>query len=157
MDTATLKPLRPFRDKLFWLLGARVAHYLSVAPRQFVDAFPLAEPDCVLVDQVLPNAQRNLWPGGFVNLRVKLRTVQGGIVVPAPAVQRGPQGSFVYAVKDDQTIDMRPVTVASIEGEQALIESGLAAGETVVVDGVGKLQSGAKVIVQTREAQDKPQ
>ena len=59
MDTATLKPLRPFRDKLFWLLGARVAHYLSVAPRQFVDAFPLAEPDCVLVDQVLPNAQRN--------------------------------------------------------------------------------------------------
>ncbi len=92
----------------------------------------------------MPNAQRHLWPGGFVNVRLLLET-RNGLVVPSQVVQRGPQGAYAFVVKDDQTVEMRPVTVDHAEGGKSLISSGLNDGETVVSDGMSKLQAGTKI------------
>ncbi|MBI3444115.1 MAG: efflux RND transporter periplasmic adaptor subunit [Magnetospirillum sp.] len=95
---------------------------------------------------VMPNAERRLWPGGFVNVRLLLSTRKDGLVIPAQAVQRGPQGSYVFAVKSDQSVEMRPVKVATVEAGRALVDSGLEDGEIVVIDGTAKLQAGSRII-----------
>jgi multidrug efflux system membrane fusion protein len=99
----------------------------------------------VRLKAVFPNQQRRLWPGEFVNARLLLRTQKGATVVPSSAIQRGPQGSFVYALAEDSTAQMRSVQVGQIEAGKALIDSGLHVGERVVVDGQYKLQPGVRV------------
>ncbi len=94
---------------------------------------------------VMPNAERRLWPGGFVNVRMLLTVRQGGLVIPSPAVQRGPKGSYAFVVKADHTVEMRPIKIATVEADRALIDQGLEEGETVVTDGVAKLQNGSRV------------
>jgi membrane fusion protein, multidrug efflux system len=92
-----------------------------------------------------PNENLSLWPGQFVNTRLLVNTIKDGLVVPASVVQRGPQGSYAYVIKPDMTVEMRPITVNQIDSGVALINQGLAVGETVVVDGQYKLQPGTKV------------
>ena len=92
-----------------------------------------------------PNTDLRLWPGQFVNVRVLVTVRKGSAVVPASVVQRGPEGAFAFIIKEDQTVDLRPVKVAQIEQGEALIEDGLRPGERVVVDGQYKLQKGSKV------------
>lgn len=94
-----------------------------------------------------PNEDQKLWPGQFVNARLLVTTRKDGLVVPASVIQRGPNGSFAYVIKQDQTVDMRPVTVNQIDNGLALIDDGLQEGEQVVVDGQYKLQPGSKVIL----------
>jgi multidrug efflux system membrane fusion protein len=94
-----------------------------------------------------PNKRGELFPSQFVNARLLLRVLRAVVVVPAAAVQRGPQGTFVYAVGADQTAILRPVRVAQVEGGQAAIESGLSAGELVIVEGAERLHPGAKLTV----------
>lgn len=94
-----------------------------------------------------PNDDNKLWPGQFVNARLLLTTRKGGVVVPASAVQRGPDGSYVYVIGEDSTVQMWPVGVAQTENNEALIDAGLKGGEKVVVDGQYKLQPGATVKV----------
>jgi multidrug efflux system membrane fusion protein len=91
------------------------------------------------------NENLRLWPGQFVNTRLLLATRKDSPVVPASVVQRGPEGAFAFVIQDDQTVKMRPVNVAQIEGGMALIDEGLKPGERVVVDGQYKLQSGSHV------------
>ena len=86
-----------------------------------------------------------LWPNQFVNIHLLLEVRKDSIVVPAAAIQRGPQGTFVYAVKADETVEVRPVVVGLTQSNTTLITSGLAPGDTVVVDGQDKLQAGTKV------------
>jgi membrane fusion protein, multidrug efflux system len=101
------------------------------------------------------NAQRLLWPGELVNARLLLRTEPEGLTIAAAAVQQGPKGSYVYVVTPDQSVQVRPVQIAQISDGQALIDSGLKAGETVVVDGQYRLQSGTHVtILQGQAAQE---
>jgi multidrug efflux system membrane fusion protein len=90
------------------------------------------------------NDDGKLFPNQFVNVRMQIET-RTAVTVPNAAIQRGAQGIFVYVVKEDQTVTMRPVKTGASEGEQTAIESGLAAGEQVVVDGVDRLREGAKV------------
>jgi multidrug efflux system membrane fusion protein len=94
---------------------------------------------------VMPNPERKLWPGAFVNLRLLLSVRKDGLVVPAAAVQRGPNGTYVFAAKADDTVEMRPVTVAVTENDQALLAGGVEAGETVVTEGTGKLKEGSRI------------
>ncbi|MBS0657875.1 MAG: efflux RND transporter periplasmic adaptor subunit [Verrucomicrobia bacterium] len=94
-----------------------------------------------------PNDNNALWPGQFVNARLRLQVRPNAVVVPASVVQRGPQGAFAYVVKADKSAEQRPIKVAQIEGGEALIEEGLRPGETVVVDGQYKLQPGSKTEV----------
>lgn len=92
------------------------------------------------------NADGKLWPGQFVNVRVKVRTVENGIVVPATAVQRGPEGSYVYALQADDTVQMKTVVPGGDAGnDTVLVSSGLASGERVVTEGQFRLKPGSKV------------
>jgi len=86
-----------------------------------------------------------LFPNQFVNIRLLLDVRKNSMIVPSVAVQRGPQGSFVYVVKADKTVEARAVTVALTQSNQSAIDSGLQVGEVVVIDGQDKLQNGAKV------------
>jgi multidrug efflux system membrane fusion protein len=92
-----------------------------------------------------PNQDKNLWPGQFVNARLLVSTEKGALTVPSPAVQLGPNGSFVYKVQQDHTAQMQPVTVSMTEGNFSVITQGLNEGDTVVVDGQSRLQPGSKV------------
>lgn len=92
-----------------------------------------------------PNPNLKLWPGQFVNARLLLAVRTNGIVVPASVVQRGPEGAYAFVVNKDMSVAMAPVKVAQIDQGQALIDSGLAPGDRVVVDGQYKLQPGFKV------------
>jgi len=103
----------------------------------------------VKLKATFPNDQLQLWPGKFVNARLILTTRKGATVVPSSVVQRGPQGTYAYIIKTDKTVEMRPIKVAQTEANVALIDSGLNAGEQVVVDGQYKLQPGAHVELTT--------
>jgi len=105
---------------------------------------------------VFDNKDNALFPNQFVNAKLLLDIRSEAIIVPAAAVQRGPQGTFVYVVKADQSVDVRPITVGPMEGNDASVDSGLSAGELVVVDGVDKLRAGTKVQVRKSEAAEKP-
>jgi len=92
------------------------------------------------------NADNALWPNQFVNAHLLLETRKGTIVVPAAAIQRGPQGSaFTYVVKADKTVEVRPVKVAFNQANVSAIDSGLSPGDLVVTDGQDKLQAGSLV------------
>jgi membrane fusion protein, multidrug efflux system len=95
-----------------------------------------------------------LFPNQFVNIRLLLDVRKNSTLVPSVAVQRGPQGSFVYVVKADKTVEARTVTVALTQSNQSAIGSGLQVGEVVVTDGQDKLQNGAKV--ETRSGTGNP-
>jgi len=94
---------------------------------------------------VFENKGETLWPNQFVNVHLLLETMKNAIVIPAAAIQRGPQGTFVYAVKPDKTVEVRPVGVAITQANTTAIASGLAAGDMVVTDGKDKLQAVMKV------------
>lgn len=86
-----------------------------------------------------------LWPGQFVSTVLTLDTIRDAVVAPSEAVQSGQQGSFVYAVKPDSSVEIRPVTTGLVFGARTVIDKGLAAGDTVVTDGFLLLFPGAKV------------
>ena len=91
------------------------------------------------------NADRALWPNQFIKARVILASRKGALSLPATAIQRGPQGTFVYVVGPDDRATARPVRVDAIEGETATLASGLQAGERVVAEGQAQLRPGSKV------------
>jgi membrane fusion protein, multidrug efflux system len=94
-----------------------------------------------------PNTAHRLWPGELINVWLLLETRHDGLTVPASAVQQGQQGAFTYVINADNTVQVRPITVAQVSGGQALIDSGLTANEQVVVDGQYKLQAGSHVTI----------
>jgi len=94
-----------------------------------------------------PNTAHLLWPGQLVNARLLVDTRKDGLTIAAPAVQQGQTGSYVYVISPDGKAEVRPVTVAQISEGQALIDSGLKANETVVIDGQYRLQQGSPVRV----------
>ncbi|MEY2599692.1 MAG: hypothetical protein RLZZ142_1951, partial [Verrucomicrobiota bacterium] len=94
---------------------------------------------------VFANEERKLWPGQFVNVRLRVAIREGALVVPVQAVQRGPKGTYVFVVQGEDTVEMRMVGVGRMEDGWAVVEEGLQAGERVVVDGHYRLVPGAKV------------
>jgi len=98
---------------------------------------------------IFDNKDGVLFPNQFVNIHLLLDVRKNSTVVPSVAVQRGPQGAFVYVVKSDKTVEARSVTVALTQSNQSAIDSGLQVGEVVVTDGQDKLQNGAKVEART--------
>jgi multidrug efflux system membrane fusion protein len=100
-----------------------------------------------------PNANLQLWPGQFINIRVLVDTLQQVVVVPTGAVQRGPQGPFVYVVEQDNKVAVRPITVAQQDDTQAVISDGVKAQERVVTTGFTRLSNGTRVAVQQREGE----
>lgn len=103
---------------------------------------------------VFSNSDNALFPNQFVNCRLLLDTEHNAVIVTAPAIQRGPQGTYVYIVTPENKAKVQPVTIGTTEGDNVAIASGLKGGETVVIEGQDKLQDGSKV--ETRGAGEKP-
>jgi multidrug efflux system membrane fusion protein len=95
-----------------------------------------------------------LWPNEFVKARLHLSTEKDAVVVPAVAVQRGPKGTFIYVVGPDKTAVMKPIKVASLQGDTAILKEGVEVGEKVVTDGQNQLKPGSRV--QERAPDAKP-
>jgi multidrug efflux system membrane fusion protein len=94
-----------------------------------------------------PNANFQLWPGQFVNVRLKVETLPQAVVVPTSAVQRGPAGTFSYVIGDGDIAMAKPVVVAQQNETDSVIASGLSASDRVVTTGFANLSDGAKVVV----------
>ncbi len=100
----------------------------------------------VRLKAVFPNSDNELFPNQFVNARLLLDVKHDAVIVPQAAVQRGPQGTFVYLVKQDRTVAVVPVTAGLTEGDNISIDAGLSEGDTVVIEGADKLREGSHVV-----------
>src|ERR1700685_2800804 len=94
---------------------------------------------------VFDNKDKALWPNQFVNTNLLLETRKNITVLPTAAILRGPQGTFVYFVKPDKTVEARNVTISLTQGNTTAVSAGLNPGDTVVTDGQDKLQTGSKI------------
>jgi multidrug efflux system membrane fusion protein len=103
-----------------------------------------------------PNADLQLWPGQFVNVRLLIETLHQVVVVPTAAVQRGPNGTFAYVVNEDNSVSVRPITVSQQDDSQAVVTSGLKAQDRVVTTGFARISDGTKVAVSNAEETPAP-
>jgi multidrug efflux system membrane fusion protein len=139
-------------------------HKLSVQALSRDGSTALGTGELVLVDNqintatatirlkaVFPNPSHSLWPNQFVKARLMLGTRKNALALPAVAIQNGPSGPFVYGVGDDKKANPRPVEVAFIENDVAVITKGVAVGDTVVTEGQFQLKPGAPVEARTAE------
>jgi membrane fusion protein, multidrug efflux system len=106
----------------------------------------------VRLKATFPNEDYALWPGQFVNVRLQVRTLQQVVTVPSPAIQRGPDGMYVYVIKPDSTVGMQAVTVTQMMDGSSVINAGLDAGTPIVVSGQYRLQPGSRVQTGTATA-----
>ena len=102
------------------------------------------------------NNENTLFPNQFVNVRLLVKTLQNVVTVPTSAIQRGAPGAYVYVINPDNTVAVRPVSTGPIDGNTTAINSGLAAGDRVVIDGTDRLRDGLKVIVVGESGQAAP-
>jgi multidrug efflux system membrane fusion protein len=113
----------------------------------FIDNAVDPSTDTIRVKATFPNEDRRLWPGAFVDVTLRLSVDPEARVIPAKAIQASQQGEFVFVVRPDETVEARPVRIAWTEGDDAVIEAGVNAGETVVTDGQLRLTPGARITV----------
>ena len=119
----------------------------SIGKIDFIDNAVDATTGTIKVKGTFPNEDRRLWPGQFVNVTVTLTTDRDVTVVPNAAVQSGQQGTYVYVIKDDKTVELRPVTVARTRNDDSIIGKGVTPGESIVTDGHLRLVPGSRVSI----------
>jgi membrane fusion protein, multidrug efflux system len=105
---------------------------------------------------IFPNKEDELFPNQFVNAHLMVDVKVGATVVPASATQRGPRGTYVYVVKNDNTVSQRLIEIGETQRGQTIIRSGVAPGELVVVDGAERLRDGARVEVKVQTSDATP-
>jgi multidrug efflux system membrane fusion protein len=101
---------------------------------------------------VFPNLQNTLWPGQFVNVRLLIQQQEGVMTVPSAAIQHGPDGLFTYVVKNDSTVEVRPLKTGGDSEGVVVVTEGLELGERVVTSNQYRLQPGARVRLLKNEA-----
>jgi len=111
----------------------------------------------VLLKGLFPNEDEALWPGQFVDVGLTLATDTNVVVVPAEAIQTGQEGQYVFVVKPDDTVEVRPIVMGRAISRESIVQSGLDGGERVVVDGQLRLAPGAKVEIKTNPGVLPPQ
>jgi multidrug efflux system membrane fusion protein len=107
----------------------------------------------VRLKATFPNQTYALWPGQYVNVRLLLKTLPKVVTVPSTAVQRGPDGMYVYVIKMDSTVVMQPVTVRQMTGGISVIDKGVDAGTRVVASGQYRLQPGSRIQIASADTQ----
>jgi multidrug efflux system membrane fusion protein len=110
----------------------------------------------VRIKAIFRNEDLTLYPNQFVNARLLTETLRGTVLVPAAAIERSPQSTYVYLVKPDSTVELRNIAVGAIENDVAAVKDGLAAGDVVVIDGMDKLQPGTTVVLAKEGGARKP-
>jgi membrane fusion protein, multidrug efflux system len=151
------------QDQLQQVLGKLYgAHSLPVEAFDRDDSSKIAEGKLLTIDNqidtttgtyklkaVFENDHNVLFPNQFVNVHMLVDVKHNLMIVPAAAIQRGPQGTYVYVVESGKTVKIRPVTIVQTTGNNVGISSGLNAGDVVVIDGQDKLQDGSQVTTTT--------
>jgi multidrug efflux system membrane fusion protein len=127
--------------------GTDPQHPLARGSLVFIDNAVDPSTGTIKMRAQFDNRDLALWPGQFVNVSVNLFEASDAIVVPARALQTGPEGQYVYVARPDMTVEVRKVGVARSEGELAVIERGLQAGEQVVTQGQLRLSPGARIVI----------
>jgi membrane fusion protein, multidrug efflux system len=117
----------------------------EVGTVSFLDSSVNAATGTIKLKGVFANSSRKLWPGQFTDVVMTLGVRRNAVLVPTNAIQTSQQGQFVYVVKPDRTVEMRPVSLAAADGADTVIEQGVVPGETIVVDGQLRLSPGAIV------------
>ncbi|NBT22089.1 MAG: efflux RND transporter periplasmic adaptor subunit, partial [Methylocystaceae bacterium] len=153
------------QQSLLSVQKAQKAGIASVLALGSDNASPIAQGELAVIDNQIDqltgtvrlkaqfeNTDLSLWPGQFINVRLMLDTIKDAIVTPSPAVQRGPNGAFVYVLGEDGRAHMRSVTTGRQDESQVVITSGLTAGEVVIASGFSRLSDGAKVRVMNAES-----
>jgi multidrug efflux system membrane fusion protein len=121
------------------------AKLLASGTLAFIDSQVDAASGQVRLKADFDNKNRALWPGMLVTARLLARVEKGVLVAPSTTIQLGPNGQFVYVVRADRTVEVRPVQSEAVEGSQAVIRNGVKAGEQVVADGQYRLKAGSRV------------
>ncbi|MCE5229270.1 efflux RND transporter periplasmic adaptor subunit [bacterium] len=121
----------------------------SIGHLTFIDNAVDPQTGTIKLRATFPNEDRRLWPGQFVQVNIVLSTERGVLVVPSQAIQTGQQGSYIYVIKPDQTVEYRTVACERYGESLNIIRKGVAAGERVVSDGQLRLTPGAKVEIKT--------
>ena len=144
-----LDEIRRYREEgtLAVVAGPPGSSNPSAGELTFIDNAVDSKTGTILLKATFPNKDRALWPGEFVEARLRLATREGALTVPAEAVLTGQQGTYVWVVKPDGTAESRPVVTDGVAGADAVVAKGLSDGETVVTDGQLRLMPGAKVSV----------
>ncbi|MBK5102626.1 MAG: efflux RND transporter periplasmic adaptor subunit [Burkholderiales bacterium] len=119
----------------------------AIGTLTFVDNAVDTTTGTIKLKAVFPNEDSALWPGQFVNARLKLFDQKDALLVPSQAVQTGPKGQYVYVVKPNMTAEVRKVELDRVDGDYAIIATGLEKGETVVVKGQLRLAQGTRVTI----------
>lgn len=118
---------------------------VASAPVSFIDNAVDASTGNILLKTQLPNEKETLTSGQFVTVKLVLRRIKDAVVVPAEAIQQGAAGSFVFLVKPDDSVEIRPVTIGLVQKTQAVIAQGLSNGDVVVIEGQLRLTAGARI------------
>jgi multidrug efflux system membrane fusion protein len=118
---------------------------LATGKLVFVDSQVDQSTGHIKLKALFDNADRALWPGEFVDARVQVTTVKAATIVPVKAIERGQNGTYVYRIKPDDTVEVSPVTVRHVSEGIAIIADGLVPGDRIVVDGQYRLQPGARI------------
>jgi membrane fusion protein, multidrug efflux system len=126
----------------------------EVGTLTFIDNSVDASTGTIKLKGTFPNSDHKLWPGEFVRVVLRMSTQQNAAIVPNQAVQTGQDGPYVYVVKDDRSVEVRPVVTGARLDQDLVVEKGLKAGETVVVEGQLRLAPGMKI--QVRDASGAP-
>jgi multidrug efflux system membrane fusion protein len=121
----------------------------------FLDNMVDSTTGTIKIKGTFANRQKRLWPGQFVNVVLTLATIPDAVVVPAQAVQTGQEGLFVFVVKQDRTVELRPVVTGETYTNETVIEKGLKVGETVVTDGQLQLSPGTRVTFEREKTKGK--
>jgi multidrug efflux system membrane fusion protein len=126
-------------------------NHLAIGELEVVDNQVDSTTGTFLLRAVFPNEEELLWPGQFVNVTLTLGQLTNATVVPSPAIQSSQSGEFVFVVKSDATVEKRLVTLGPVRGSEAVIQTGVKPGETVVTDGQLRLVPGASVNTRSPE------
>jgi membrane fusion protein, multidrug efflux system len=154
-----LPEVRKFNAQHPLLVEARAANdEPETGKLRFIDNTVDTTTGTVKLKAVFDNPKRGLWPGQFVNVQARLNLEHDRVLVPSRTLQTGPQGKYVWILNPDQSVAMRPVNVLRLyqapqTGEQAVLETGLKAGEMVISEGQMRLFPGAKVRVLKSDTQ----
>jgi multidrug efflux system membrane fusion protein len=137
-------------------LNAKSAEQLAVGELTFIDNTVDTTTGTVVLKGTFANEDRALWPGAFVDVRLRLRVEAGVTVVPASAVTVGQRGTQIFVIKDNKA-ELRPVTVRRTVGDETIIDRGVHSGEKVVTNGQSRLVPGAEVTIKpTMESSSSP-
>jgi len=135
------------RDVSVYVVRGDADSAVAAGGLAFVDNQVDAASGTLLLKGEFANQDASLWPGAFVRVRLKLHEQQGATVVPTQAVNNSQSGAYIYVVKPDTTVELRPVSVSRSWRDLSIVASGLSPGEVVVTDGQVRLSPGARAAI----------